>query len=334
MATIQDVAHRAGVGVGTVSRVINDSPLVSDATRAKVQAVIDEIGYRPSTVARALSLGRSSIVTVVAPFLTDPSVVLRLRGVASVVRESQYDLVLYDVELPEQHEARLDDAIYGGRSAAVLVMSLSAPGRVQQMLMSTKVPVVWVDRRIDGVPCLTIDDHEGGRMAARHLLELGHRHIGFVGDHPDERFGFTSGGDRFSGFSDEIAAAGLAVPAGYVRRVAHGIEEAAIAMDELLALPDPPTAIFATSDLIAYGVIEAARSRGVRVPEDLSVVGFDDIAMSSHIGLTTVRQPLFDSGVRGAELALAMLAGDDVERTAVWNLPLELVERSTTGPHR
>ncbi|NQV06308.1 LacI family DNA-binding transcriptional regulator [bacterium] len=334
MATIQDVARRAGVGVGTVSRVINNSPLVSDTTRARVQAVIDEIGYRPSTVARALSLGHSSIITVVAPFLTDPSVVLRLRGVASVVRESEYDLVLYDVEAPEQHAARLDDAIYGGRSAAVIVMSLAASGAIAQKRESSKVPLVWVDRRIDGVPCLTIDDHEGGRLAARHLLELGHRHIGFIGDRPDERFGFTSGDDRFAGFCEEIAASGLAVPGGYVRRVAHGMEDAATAMGELLALPDPPTAIFATSDLIAYGAIEAARARGVRVPGDLSVVGFDDIAMSAHIGLTTVRQPLFESGSRSAELALAMLAGDDVDTTAEWDLPLELVERSTTGPHR
>jgi DNA-binding LacI/PurR family transcriptional regulator len=177
------------------------------------------------------------------------------------------------------------------------------------------------------------DDVEGGRIATRHLVELGHRRIAFIGDDRDEGFGFTSSPLREQGYEAVLAEEGLAYDPDLVRHGYHERDVAQRLAGELLTLADPPTAVFASSDVQATGTIAAARALGLRVPEDLSVVGFDDIELAAYAGLTTVRQPLFESGRLGAELLLAAVQGD--EKTLVeevHELPLELVERATTAP--
>ena len=331
LPTIQDVARTADVGVGTVSRVLNNSPLVSEATRARVQQVIDDFGYRPSPLARALSLGYSTTVAAVIPYFTRPSVVLRLRGLADVIGPSDFDLVLYDVETPEQRDRRFTMMTRPARSAGMIMASLAVDDQVAAGLRESGAPAVFIDRRVEGLRCVWIDDVAGGESATRYLLGLGHERIAFVGDVHDEWFGFTSSYDRLDGYRQALAAAGLPDRPEYVRLAPHGREEAHRLTGELLSLPDPPTAVFAASDLQAFGVLEAARTGGLTVPGGLSVIGFDDIEVSPYLGLTTVRQPLYESGVRGAELLLGALAGDDPGETSV-QLPLEIVERWTTGP--
>jgi len=286
------------VGVGTVSRVLNDSPLVSDATRERVQKVIEELDYRPSSVARALSLGRTSTVAVVAPFFTRPSAVLRLRGLIDVVNQSDFDVVLYAVETPEQRDERFALATASDRYAGVIVVSLAVDESTLADLRETTVPVVFVDRRAPGLPHVFVDDTEGGRLATAHLIELGHRRVAFIGDDFDPQFGFTSSADRGVGYRRAMQQAGLPVRPDYFRLAEHGRKAATAMTSALLGLADPPTAIFAASDLQALGVLEAARASGIRVPEELSVVGFDDIEVAPYMGLTTVRQPLYESGVR------------------------------------
>lgn len=330
MTTIQDVARRAGVGVGTVSRVLNQSPLVSDATRRKVQEVIDDLGYRPSSLARALSTGRSTTVAVVAPFFTRPSVVQRLRGLAGVIAESDHDLVLYDVETADQQQRRLESAVRPDRAAGVIIVSLALDDATVGRIAASEVPVVVLDRRVPSLPHVWVDDVAGGRLATEHLLSLGHRRIAFVGDRYDPQFGFTSSADRRAGYRAALAAAGVPEPPGYVRAAQHGREEAMAMTEELLALPEPPTAVFAASDLQAIGVLEAARRLKVAVPEHLSVIGYDDLEVAGYLGLTTVRQPLTESGRWAAELLLSRISGDDEVGSP--ELELRVEERSTTAP--
>jgi DNA-binding LacI/PurR family transcriptional regulator len=167
-------------------------------------------------------------------------------------------------------------------------------------------------------------------MATRHLIDLGHRRIGFMGDTPPEfRFGWSR--DRTRGYERALERAEIELRQEYVREGTRSVHVARSIATELLQLPDPPTAIFAASDTQALGVLDAARLLGIRVPEELSVVGFDDIEVAAYVGLTTVRQPLFESGRRGAELLLRALSGRPVEAHAEL-LPLELVARVTTGP--
>jgi DNA-binding LacI/PurR family transcriptional regulator len=334
MPTIADVAAHAGVGLGTVSRVLNASPKVSEATRARVLDAIEILGYRPNPLARGLSLGRCQTVGVVVPFFTHASAVERLRGVVAALDESRYDLVLFNVESPVHRDEHLGALTGRDRADGLLVMSLPVPARELNRLRGAGVPVVLVDATAEGVPTVFTDDLDGGRLATQHLVDLGHRSIGFLGDDPDNPFGFTSSTWREAGYRAVLDRAGIEWRPELVRHAPHDRTVAQALAAELLARPAPPTAIFASSDVQATGVLAAAAAAGRRVPEDLSVIGFDDIEVSTYVGLTTIRQPLFDSGYLGGRLLLEALArppGEAVEATA-HRLPLELVERRTTAP--
>jgi LacI family transcriptional regulator, galactose operon repressor len=326
---IRDVAARAGVGVGTVSRVLNDAPGVADATRERVRAVMDELGYRPSSTARNLSLGRTQTLGVIAPFFTSPSVVERLRGIDDVIGDSAYDLTLFNIETLEQRHAALRRFARRTRIDGVIVISLPLTAAEARAMGRDGLPAVLVDVANSDLPHVAIDDVEGGAIATRHLLDAGHRQIAFVGDVKDIEFGFASSERRLDGFQSALSDAGVALPPGYVKRGPFGRASASRLARQLLALRRRPTAIFAASDVQAFGVLDAAARAGLAVPEDLSVIGFDDIELASAIGLTTVRQPLRESGQAGARLLLSALdggAGGAVE------LPgLTVVKRRTVG---
>jgi LacI family transcriptional regulator len=330
VTTIARVAQEAGVGVGTVSRVINGSASVSEATRRRVLDVVAELGYEPNATARALSTGRTRSVGVIAPFFTRPSVIERLRGVAPMLAAAGYQLVLFDVERPEQR-ARVFRSVIG-RVDGLLSISLAPPPADQRRLEAAGIPLVLVDQAHDALPCVTVDDVEGGRLATTHLLGLGHRRIAFAGDTVDGVHGPAASSRRCVGYQRALGDADLPVHSELVKLRPHGREAAAIAAD-LLALESPPTAVFAASDLQALAMVEALEALGARVPDDLSVVGFDDVELARYAGLTTVAQPLEASGTRGAEILLSALEGEEVLR-AREHLPLELVVRGTTAPPR
>jgi len=330
VTTIARVAQEAGVGVGTVSRVINGSAAVSEGTRRRVLEVVADLGYEPNATARALSTGRTRSVGVIAPFFTRPSVIERLRGVAPLLAASGYQLVLFDVERPEQRTGVFRSVI--GRVDGLLTISLAPPKAELRRLAAAGIPVVLVDHAHESVATVTVDDLEGGRMATEHLLTLGHRRIAFAGDTVDGVHGASASSRRCAGYQRALADAGVPLRPELVKLRPHGRHAAEIA-DELFALAAPPTAVFAASDLQALAMIEALEALGRRVPDDLSVVGFDDVELARYAGLTTVAQPLQDSGTRGAELLLSALEGDDVLQ-ARQHLSLELVVRGTTAPPR
>jgi LacI family transcriptional regulator, galactose operon repressor len=306
---IRDVAARAGVGVGTVSRVLNDAPGVASATRDRVRAVMHELGYQPSSTARNLSLGRTLTVGVIAPFFTSPSVVERLRGIDDVFGHSPYDLTLYNIETPAQRRAVLRRFGRRDRVDGLIVISLPlTPGELRS-LARDGLPAVLVDVANAPLPHVGIDDVGGGAMATRHLLDAGHHEIAFVGDVEENPFGFASSERRLEGFRAALGEAAVPLPTAYVRRGPFGRATAGRLTRQLLALRRRPTAVFAASDVQAFGVLDAAARAGLTVPDDLSVIGFDDIELAEAIGLTTVRQPLRESGRAGATLLLQSLNG-------------------------
>ena len=329
MSTIASVAALAGVGVGTVSRVLNDSEAVSCTTRMRVLEAIAALDYEPSAAARALSTGRTSTIGIVAPFLTEPSVVERLRGATRRLAAAGYQVTLFDVQRPEQGESALRSLSVKGRMDGLLVVSLQPSPAQLQRLVAAGIPVVLVDRSVAGAPSVFIDDEAGGRLATEHLIGLGHRRIAFVGDLEGGPFGFTSSEARRRGYEEALRQAEIERRSQLVRRGPHRRDAARAATRELLALPDPPTAVFAASDHQALGVVEGAQSAGVDVPGRLSVVGFDDIELARYCGLTTIAQPLEDSGARGAEMLLAALDGGAPRSH---ELRLELQIRSTCSP--
>jgi len=333
VTTIRDVAQKAGVGLGTVSRVLNNSPLVSGATRQHVLEVITALNYSPSPVARRLSLGKTLTIAAIVPFFTRPSVVERLRGVEATLAESEYDLIVFNVEAVERRDVCFRDVPRRERVDGVLIMSLAPRDKDVARFVRAGVPVVLVDASHPALSRAVTDDVAGGQMATQHLIDLGHRRIGYISDPLESPFNFTSSRDRFQGYRQALAAAGIPFRLEYHRQGEHGHYEARRLAAELLALPEPPTAIFAASDTQAMGVLEATQDAGIVIPQGLSVIGYDDIEIAEYLRLTTIRQQLFESGVRGVELLLETL--DTPSREPVCEvLPVELVVRETTAaPH-
>lgn len=327
--TIYDVAEQAGVGIGTVSRVLNDSPSVRPQTRARVMAAIRELDYRPSPMARRLSLRKTLTMGIIVPFFTRPSVVERLRGVEAAVAESEYDLIVYNVETPEKRDAYFREVPHRQRIDGLIVVSLVPTDADVAHLEAAGMPTVLVDAQHPNLTRVVVDDVAGGRMATEHLIQRGHCKIGYLSDPVDSPFNFTSSQDRLRGYRQALETAGIAFRAAYHQHGEHGHYHARVLANELLDLDDPPTAVFAASDTQAMGVLEAVRRRGLRVPDDVAVVGYDDIEVAGYLGLTTIRQPLYESGLRGVELLLDAIATPDSAPEVV-ELPVRLIERRTT----
>jgi len=329
-ATIADVAAQAGVGASTVSRVLNGGQ-VSGRAHARVVAAINDLGYRPRASARSLVTGSTGTLALVIPFFTHPSAVERLRGVLGAVDTTEYELVVCNVSTAAQRDEYLGRRAPLDRSDGLLIMSLAPRDDEAEAFLRGGAPVVLVDAFHPRLPCLRIDDVAGGLLATRHLIELGHERIAFVGDRPEAGLGFVSSDRRRDGYRRALREAGIPVRRELQREGPHGRLVAHRLTRELLSLPEPPTAIFAASDTQALGVLEAATVEGFAVPDDLSVVGFDDLEVAPYVGLTTVHQSLEESGRRGVERLVAALHGEDSvpheER-----LDLELKVRRTTAP--
>jgi DNA-binding LacI/PurR family transcriptional regulator len=332
--TIADVAADAGVGVGTVSRVLNRSDQVRPATLRAVQDSIDRLGYRPSHAATALVRGTPRTVAVVVAHMTRPSTVVRLASALAVLAEAGYDTIVCNVDTPAERDRHLETLLPAHRADGVLAISVPLSREQLAPFGRAGVALVSVDAVTPGVPQTIIDNVAGGRLAARHLIGLGHRRIGFIGDaafaRPPAGLGFTSSADRLRGYRQALAEAGLGFEVRLIRRGPHDAATAAEHAAELLNTGDPPTAIFAASDTQAIGVLAAAERFGVTVPDQLSVIGFDDIESAAFLGLSTVRQPLARSGTEGAQRLCALLRGERLpERRS--ELTLELVARASTA---
>lgn len=305
--TIRDVAREAGVSPGTVSRILNNSPLISEATRLRVLKVIEQMGYTPNPIARRLSIGKTLTIAIIAPFFTRPAFVERLNGVFSTLAQSQYDVVVYNVQTPEQRNVYFREVTRRERADGVLIMSLPPTDENVHWLQKAKLPIVLIDSShpaLDHLSWVVTDDIAGGRAATEHLLALGHRAIGFIGDHRENPFNFVSSARRYRGYCAALESAGIPIEPAYYQEDQHGRFEARRMTHQLLKLPQRPTAIFAASDTQAMGALQAAADLGLNVPNDLSVIGYDDIEVAEYLGLTTMCQLLFESGQRGVELLL------------------------------
>lgn len=333
--TIRDVAKKANVGIATVSRVLNDNPAVSPSTREKVLKAIEELDYSPNPTAQRLSLGRTHTISVILPYLTIPSFVERLRGVQRAMAECgvdcEYDLVLYSADTEERIDYLFSILPRKSRTDGILVLSLRPDEEQAERMRQSDVPVILVDATYPKLSSVYVDNHKGGIMATKHLLDLGHRRIAFLSDYLANVFRFSAMQDRFNGYCQALKEAGIAFNPDYHRQIPHDREQAREVARQWLTGDDMPTAIFASSDTQAIGVLFAARDLGIRVPDDLSIIGFDDIRDAELVDLTTIKQPLFESGYIGATMLLDSLRTGAREIEAVPQ-DIELVVRSTTAP--
>ena len=304
-ATIADVARLAGVGRGTVSRVLNERANVDPATRARVLAAIRELDFVPSPTARRLSLRRTQTVAVILPFLTRPSAVERLRGIEFAIVSAGYDMIVFNVETAERRDAVFRDLPRAERVDGLIIVSLSPHASELERIQRSGLPTVLVDAHHRALPRVVADDVLGGRLATEHLIELGHRRIGFIGDIPRVPLAFTSSRLRLTGYRRAMERCGPR-DAGGADRDGRSLAPSGggAGPARCSSVRRPPTAIVCASDTQAAGVIEAASALGLAIPGRPVVTGYDDLELADHLQLTTIRQPLFESGVRAVQRLL------------------------------
>jgi alpha-glucosidase len=330
MATISDVAALAGVGIGTVSRVLNGSHQVRPSTRAKVHAAMEQLDYRPTRSSAGSGAKRQGFVGVLVPFFDEPSSYQRLRGIVQSLQPHGLEIVLYNVDAPDRARRRLVE-VPQHQLDGLIIIALPLRSEEGDRLAQAQFPTVLIDTSHHMLPSVLIDDRRGGRIATEHLMSLGHERIAFIGEPERNPFGFVSSRYRQEGYTAALADAGIAFDPRYVKHGPHVRTAARQLASELFAMADPPTAVVAASDVQALGVLEAARLAGKSVPRDVSIIGYDDIDLAAYSGLTTVRQPLEVSGQRGSEILTGALATGIRPIPFVEELAIELVVRGTTS---
>lgn len=327
--TIQEVARHAGVGVGTVSRVLNKHRHVSDATRQRVLAAIEELDYRPDLAARGLRMGRTHTIGVLVPFFTHHFFIEILRGAERALAQTDYSLVVFDVERPEERDAYLREAALSQRLDGLLVISLVPhPGDLERF-RERGFPVVLVDAHHDDFSSIEIDHRQAATAAVHHLLDLGHSRIGFI-DRLEDPFTPMYSPGRQDGYRGALTQRGIPVWPEYVFVEEFSRQGGYRGGKRLLALPDPPTAIFTATDIQAIGAIEAVWESGGRVPDDIAVVGYNDVEIAEYLGLTTMSLPTEEMGRRGVEVLIATIEGRQ-EAPVHIRLSADLVVRASCG---
>lgn len=310
--TIQDIARLAGVSKATVSRVLNHSPAVSPETSARVMKVVEEHDFVPNATATGLAGGKTRLVGVLAPPLTWAGVSEMLRGVAEYIENTSYEIVLYSISFSRDHSDVLD-RILSMRMISGLLAIL--PGELSQHLTALfreGMPLVMIDdqEKLENVPRVGVDNVASAYAATRHLLELGHRRIACI-QGPQNYFCSL---ERYQGYAQALQEAGITPDPALVLQGQFDVPSGRECASALFSRERStwPSAIFASNDQMAYGVLEVAEQLGIQIPDDISVVGFDDTPLSAHLrpALTTIRQPFSPMGYKAIEQLLLMIEPD------------------------
>lgn len=338
-ATIDDVARAAGVSVATVSRALRGLPNVAPSTRDRVLAAAAELQYVAHPQASRLATRRSQTVGFVVPMLGQWYYAQLFSGVEAALAASGYDVLPFTFGGPDGVAGFFEQLPYRKRVDGLIVVDAPLAEQEVARVVADGLATVTVGFTGAGAASVTVDDRAAARLAVTHLTGLGHRRIAMIGGMEDDPFHFSVPVDRRRGYVEALAAVGVTPEPGLVVPGNFSLEGGVEAMHRLLHLADPPTAVFACSDEMAIGAMQVARDAGLAVPEDLSIVGFDDHDVSEYIGLTTVRQDVVALGETAAALLLEQLPSEPDDATGSPGAsrrqvvhPTRLVVRRTTAP--
>lgn len=331
--SIQKVAERAGVSVSTVSRALRGVPGISAATCKRVQQAADELGYAASASASRLATGRTRTVAVIVPLLSKWFFAEVIAAAGRVLSREGYDVLLVELSSAELRDRFFAGPRLHGRADGVLVVSLQLTPAELAVLAEQGQAVALVGSELPGSPSVRVEDRAGGRRATRHLLNLGHERIAFLGIRraAGSPLGGVPPAERLLGYREALAEAGLPVDPGLELGVDNTVDAGAAAAASLLSSAEPPTALVAASDELAFGALATLRRAGLSVPADFSVVGYDNHELAGAVGLTTMDHGVSEQGRLAAEALLAALSGAPASAGII---EPHLVVRGSTAPPR
>lgn len=330
MATMRDVARQAGVSISTVSHVINNSRAVSSGARERVEAAMAELGYKPNALARSLRRQQTHSIGMIIPDSANPFFAEIARGIEDASFSQNYHVVLCNTEGDLEKQITYTNLLIRNQVAGIVFVAAGISTELVEDLQQRQVPLVVVDREVPGVNVDTVltDHYQGGRLATQHLVDLGHRRIACISAGSE----LSPSSERLTGYEDVLLENGLPVDEALIVRGDFQYKSGYEAGQKLLSLADPPTAVFAGNDLMAVGCISAVTQQGRRVPDDLSVVGFDDVRLASFTNppLTTIAQPKREIGKLAVEMLLDRI--HDLHSPARFErLDTELIVRCSTA---
>ncbi len=329
--TIIDVAREANVSYSTVSRVVNNKEYVKPETRRRVVQAMSRLGYQVNLQARSLAGGRSNVIGLLVVDLTTQYMGEIMRGIDDVLAANQYELMLYTTHRRKTKESTYVNMMARGLADGLLIVLPRNTDEYLESLRDRDFPYVLIDQTSTDEADLTVTaaNHQGGYEATKHLIDLGHKRIGIVTGWMD----MISARDRLEGYKAALTDHNIPIDPDLIIEGDFTQSSGFNGASHFLNLPNPPTAVFASNDVQAMGVIEATRACGLHVPQDLSVVGFDDIPMAALYNprLTTVRQPLEEMGTIATQVLLESINNLEEKSTSVI-LPTELIIRDTTAP--
>ena len=306
-ATIYNVAALAGVSITTVSRVLNSPGQVSAVSRKKIIDAMKELNFTPKAEAIARARKDFKRIGVLTPFLTAPSFVQRIRSISRVLSVTDFELITYSVESEEQLAEYLSMLPVSNRIDGLIILALPVKEEGIKLFKEYNFPVVMVEISNPSVSSIEIDNFAGGKLAAEYLIARGYKTFGFIGEGGQTAYSLHATEHRFEGFKNSLTENGFSLHPDNVSFHEYGMDYSVEAVKKILESDAKPEALFAASDLQAVGVIKSAREMGLKIPDDIAVIGFDDIDLADYMGITTINQSLNQSGQTAVELLLEQI---------------------------
>ena len=329
-STIYDVARLAGVSSATVSRFLNEPDRVAQEKRDRIQSAITELNFVPKADAVAKARSAYRKIGVVAPFFTQPSFMERLRGIAAVLSAEHYELVVYSIDTMEDLVNYVQMLVNTQRLDGLILLCVQLPADVLDLLRGASFPVCFVENEYEDFDCVVVHNLQGGQKAAQFLCEKGCKKPGFIGEKSMLEYAVNATEERLRGFKFYCANNGIVIPENHIWLGEFSEGSLDEGITKFLEQEDLPDGIFCSSDVIAARLIRIALTKGISVPRQIRVIGFDNIDIAEYIGLTSVNQNLEDSGRMAARLIL-MRIKDRERGSVVMKVPLSVIERETTG---
>lgn len=327
-ATIKDVAKKAGVGLGTVSRVLNNHPSVSEETKKKVLDAIKELDYNPNAIARSLKIKSTKSIGVMIPDISSAFYSDIVRGIEDVANKYKYNIILLNTDLKREKEKEALVMLKEKKVDGILFISNTINEKLKRDFKSINIPLVLVATKDENGEfySITIDNENAAYTATEYLIKLGHKRIGIIAGKKDDP---NAGIPRIEGYKRALKENGLKVEEELIFYGDYKFKSGFQNMLKILKLKDKPTAIFAASDTMAVGAASCAMQHGFNVPKDFSLIGFDGIELAEYFypPITTIKQPRYEMGAKGMEKLLKLIRGEEVEKGEILNF--KLIERSS-----